>query len=328
MKNNTFNLENFNNDLNEHNDINTYQSIFAFQQMNENFLTETYNEPNNNYSNNQDNNPVLNINEKKPTNGICIDKNNPNYLIINKNRLSINLEKLKTINCNSPAEQIKIEIKANKNKKKIKSKPGRKRKRSEDNYKNKYENQSEHNKYSDDNLRRKCKHYIIKSLLDFINSQIKIVYEGKIGNGIFKKELQTINQSQKFDATINFNKTFLEKKLKDIFSVDITGRITTFPPSHNRMLIKLLLNEKDENKRNYFKKLFNLNFMDCLRHFREEVIIEELKGLKCLNDIKNKIINSYEDGVDYFQNLKYYLNNYETIINSKKPRRRRKIDKN
>ena len=329
MKNNTFNLENFNNDLNEHNDINTYQSIFAFQQMNENFLTETYNEPNNNYSNIQDNNPVLNINEKKTTNGICNDINNPYYLIINKNRLSINLEKLKTINCNSPAEQIKIEIKANKNKKKIKFKPGRKRKRSEDNYKNKYENQSEHNKYSDDNLRRKCKHYIIKSLLDFINSQIKIVYGGKIGYGIFKKELQTLNQSQKFDATINFNKNFLEKKLKDIFSVDISGRITTFPPSHNRMLIKLLLNEKDENKRNYFKKLFNLNFMDCLRHFREEVIIEELKGLKCLNDIKNEIINSYDiDGVDYFQNLKYYLNNYETIINSKKPRRRRKIDKN
>ena len=49
--------------------------------------------------------------------------------------------------------------------------------------------------------------------MKFINNQIIKIYNGNIGNGIFKKELQTINQSQKSDATINFNKNFLTKKL-------------------------------------------------------------------------------------------------------------------
>ena len=31
-----------------------------------------------------------------------------------------------------------------------------------------------HNKYSDDNLRRKCKHLILKSMLDFINRKISV----------------------------------------------------------------------------------------------------------------------------------------------------------
>ncbi len=329
MKNISINLENFNNDLNQNYDIYPCQNILSFQQINETFFHESYNETENNYnnySNSQEIIPAGKYNEKKSTYGYHNDKNFQNYLILNKNILAINLDKLKKIKSNTQVEQAKIEIKEDK--KKIKSKPGRKRKRSNnDNSENKCENISEHNKYSDDNLRRKCKHYLLKSLLEFINNQIKTIYEGNIGNGVFKKELQTINQSQKFNATINFNKDFLEKKLKDIYSADISGRYTTFPSSHNRVIIKLLLSENDEKKRNYFKKLFNLNFMDCLKHFREEVVIDELKGLKCLNDIKDEVIQSYvTDGVDYFETLKYYFNNYETIINNKKPRKSRKKD--
>ena len=183
----------------------------------------------------------------------------------------------------------------------------------------------EHNKYSDDNLRRKCKHLVLKYILKFINYQILIIYNGNIGNGIFKKQLQTLNQSQKSDATINFNKMFLNKTLAEIFSENISGRFTNFPPNHNKLLIEKLMNENDEEKRKYFNKIFNLTFIQCLKHFTGEIKIDLLDGLKCFEDIKNDIMDNYEDdGLDYYNTLKYYLNNFEVIINNKKARKPRK----
>ena len=184
---------------------------------------------------------------------------------------------------------------------------------------------TEHNKYSDDNLRRKCKHLVLKYILKFINYQISIIYNGNIGNGVFKKQLQTLNQSQKSDATINFNKMFLYKTLADIFSQNISGRFTNFPPHHNKLLIEKLMNENDEEKRIYFNNIFNLTFIQCLKHFIGEIKIDLLDGLKCFEDIKNEIMENYEDdGLDYYNTLNYYLNNFEEIINNKKARKPRK----
>ena len=45
----------------------------------------------------------------------------------------------------------------------------------------------EHNKFSDDNLRRKVKHIILKNLMDFINDKIYYFYQGNIGKGILIK---------------------------------------------------------------------------------------------------------------------------------------------
>ena len=52
----------------------------------------------------------------------------------------------------------------------------------------KYDN-NEHNKFSEDNARRKVKRIVFTHLLKYINKQIKIKYNGKIGKGILKKEL-------------------------------------------------------------------------------------------------------------------------------------------
>ncbi len=215
-------------------------------------------------------------------------------------------------------EKLNQENKETKIKKELK-KCGRKRERTDDNGE-----KSEHNKFSDDNIRRKCKHLVLKNSKDFINKSIKKIYKGNIGNGIFKKELQTINQKQKSDATIDFNKNFLSKKLGDIFSEDISGRFTNLPLNHNKKLIVKLMNEEDEDKRNYFNKLFNITFIDCLRHFNKKKIIPELFGLKCFSDIKNEILNKYpKDGEDYYSELQYYFDNYEKIIMKKKARKKR-----
>jgi len=178
----------------------------------------------------------------------------------------------------------------------------------------------DHNKYSDDNLRRKCKHLVLDSAFKLLNEKIKKIYNGNIGHGIYVKKLFIINQKQISEAGIQFNKDFLNKTLGEIFSEDISSRITTFHQKHNHLLIKALTNEKDENKKNYFTKLFNITFIDCLKHFRGSQKVEELEGMKGFNDIKLK----YKDDADYLGSLENYIMNYEEIINNKRKRQSKK----
>ena len=180
----------------------------------------------------------------------------------------------------------------------------------------------DHNKYSDDNLRRKVKHLILKRLLNFINTKIEEKYINNLGNGVFIKKLLTINQKQKSDATIQFNKDFLNKPIGEIFSENISTRYTNYPLSHNKNLIKLLLNDEDINKRMYFNKLFNLSFFDCLKHFRGSEEIEELIGVEGLDSIKKE----YEDDKDYVELLEHYFKNYEKLLDTKRIRKLTKKD--
>lgn len=177
-----------------------------------------------------------------------------------------------------------------------------------------------HNKYSDDNIRRKVKHLVLSDTMKLINKKIYDMYEGNIGNGIFKKELLTINQKQKADATVQFNQEFLNKKLGDIFSEDISTRFTIYPLCHNKKIIEELRNDEDNEKRQYFNNLFNLTFLNTLEHFRGTNHYEELNGLSGIDSLKEK----FENEDDYLQTLTYYFMNYENITNNKKKRNRTK----
>ena len=230
---------------------------------------------------------------------------------------STNLDKnIQEININIDEHSTEIKNKNKSNKKKC----GRKRNRSDTD-----DCQTKHNKFSDDNIRRKCKHLVLNNSLKFINFKINKIYNGDIGVGIFRKELKTINQSQTFDATITFNHLFLNKKLGDIFSEDISGKYTNVSSNFNKLVIYSLMNEKDENKKKYFNKLFNITFIQCLKHFINQEHIKELEGMNCFNDIKNEILKKFrKDGNEYIETLECYLNDYEEIIKNKKPRKSKK----
>ena len=49
-------------------------------------------------------------------------------------------------------------------------------------------------KFRDDHLKRKCKHLVIESAIEFINKKISEVYGGDIGEGLLKKKLLKLNQ--------------------------------------------------------------------------------------------------------------------------------------
>jgi len=180
---------------------------------------------------------------------------------------------------------------------------------------------SKHTKYSYDNLKRECKHLVIENVMKFINNKIYEVYEGNINNGLLKKKLLKLNQAQKINADVEFNKIFLNKTLKDILSQNITKQITLYEPDHNKKVIDKVISEKKD----IFEKIFNLTFIQCLDHFIENKKIEELNGLTLYSELKEEIINKYEnDGESYYENLKLFLKQFQNKINRAKSRKKRK----
>ena len=177
-----------------------------------------------------------------------------------------------------------------------------------------------HNKYSPDNILRKCKHIILSQLMEFINNKIKDIYNGKIGNSIFKKELLTLNKEQKFNSNAIYNKNFLNKNLGDIFSDDISSKYSNFPPDHNKRIIMMLKNEEDQNKKYYFEKLFNITYLHSINHFIGFQKVDELNGLKCFSQLKNEMSEEKE----YIDCIEYFFKNYEIITMKKRPRNRKK----
>ena len=196
----------------------------------------------------------------------------------------------------------------------------RKRERERDNYDS---NNNEHDKFTDDNVRRKIKRIVFTHLLKYINKQIQIKYNGKIGKGVFKKELRILNQAQIANSNIAFNKALLNKTLYDIFSDKISSRITNYSEDHNKVIIEGLINEKDTEKRIYFQSLFNLTFLDCLEYLSGDKHFEQLNGLELFSEfkeIKQDFLQKYDDGEEYVKILKYHLKEYKNIINSKSSR--------
>ena len=204
------------------------------------------------------------------------------------------------------------EEKKKEEKKKEEKKVGRKRKGQEAGV--------HHSKFSDDNLRRKIKHIVLSDLQFFINKKIKEIYHNNIGQGMTIKQILTLNHEQKKNINVQYNKDFLVKTLGEIFSDDLSSKFTNFPKDHNRNLIKSLTNEEDESKRSYFRRLFNLTFLDGLEHFRGSQIHEELIGLKGYHEV----LGQYYNDKDYETCLEYYINNFEVIIRNKKSRNKTK----
>ena len=242
------------------------QNIFG----QENLLSEKFDEETKNINNEDNNNNnasfkikiLIEESNEKSTNEETEKKEKEKE----KEKQIIHVPKFKITNTNEPKEDL-IQ--------KLNKKRGRKKR---------LDSKITHNKYSDDNLRRKCKHLVLQNVMKFINDKIEEIYGDK-GYGMTMKKLLIINQKQISNATIKFNKIFLNRKLSEIFSVNISTRYTNFRQDHNKNLILKLINDKDEIKSNYFKILFNLTFVECLRHFNESVNIPILNGMTILSKL-------------------------------------------
>ena len=182
------------------------------------------------------------------------------------------------------------------------------------------------NKFSNSNLMRRCKKLLLDNLINFINDKLKIIYKNNFGQGRFIKQLLSLNQEQKSTGNVKFNKNFLYKSLREIFGENISPRITNYSPEHNKNLIEFLVDEKNENNE-YFKRLFNMKFSECLAHFNGTKIFKELEGMNTFAKIE-KDLEEEEEDKDYIVTLNYYITNFESLTNIKKERNRKKKKSN
>ena len=115
-------------------------------------------------------------------------------------------------------------------------------------------------------------------------------------------------------SSVEYDKDFLNLRIKDILSSKISRKHNYFNKDNNIKLIEELT--RPENKEKKFEELFNLTFIEYLIIVRKlnnfnEVLKEELK----------------ERGEEEFILFKECVDNYESIVGEKKSKKKNlKID--
>ena len=160
-----------------------------------------------------------------------------------------------------------------------------------------------HDKFSDDNLIRKVKCTLIDILFNLINKLLKKYYSNNLGDNRNKKELLKMNQNQIVCSKVDYNRNFILKTLKEIFSCRISTKYTKYYPEHNKNIINTILKEKNRHIKMIFENILNLTFLDCLEHFRGTKHIKDLDGMTNLNEFCNK----FENDPDYNSQFKFFF---------------------
>ena len=175
--------------------------------------------------------------------------------------------------------------------------------------------------YIPDIFVKKIKMLILKKSYNFINEKIIKIFNNNIGKGICIKQLLPINKFVLYHSSVEEDKEFLNKKLKEIFS-SISNKYTSVLNTKNKNLIDDLINLEEHGK--YFSELFELS-LDCLEHIRGTKNSELLDELPKIDDIINNEGILDEDEINIYKDV---INNYELIIEKKKKRRTKKTKKN
>jgi len=211
-----------------------------------------------------------------------------------------------------------------------------------------------HNKYQPDNIIQSIKTTINHSLLFFLNKLINSIYDKtKINQILYQLNLPLIKKDRKLklfklikenDYDININNTsksynlkFLNFTINNYISNNISRKFKKKPPNYNKLIIKKLL--EDEQNNDIFNFIFNyLKIEDWLDIFIYKKEIDNYFNNNQLNQIKiNKIkeniiriddllVKMYKDNKLYFHCFtlmiynfkKYFLSKEGRILNSQK----------
>ena len=213
---------------------------------------------------------------------------------LNENKISIPIPEFKEDEKNQK-EEIKLTQKKRESKVNIEESSNHKK----CGRKNKDSNETgDHNKFSNDNIVKKIKTNFFSTILIFINSVIQ------------DKDKKLLNISGEFSkySKADFNKELLHKSLKEIFSTNISGKYRNYGNDYNKKMIEKLLNDEDIKKRNFYETLFNLTFLDCIKHIRGDKKILVLNELGTLGDIVESL-NGEDNYKEFFRN---FIMNYES----------------
>ena len=205
-----------------------------------------------------------------------------------------------------------------------------------------------HNKYQPDNIIQSIKTTINHSLLFFLNKLINSIYDKtKINQILYQLNLPFIKKDRKLklfklikenDYDININNTsksynlkFLNFTINNYISNNISRKFKKKPPNYNKLIIKKLL--EDEQNNDIFNFIFNyLKIEDWLDIFIYKKEIDNYINNNQLNQIKiNKIkenliriddllLKMYKDNKLYFHCFTLMIYNFKKYFLSKEGR--------
>ena len=166
-----------------------------------------------------------------------------------------------------------------------------------------------------DNEIKKGRNILLNSIFRFVNKKIRIIFNNDIGKGISIKQFVKISKKELNHSNVEFDKNYLNTKLKEIFSGDISGKFTNFLINKNEKLLQNLI------KIDYFKELFELTFLQCIEHINGTKFIPLLEGFETLDEI---LLNEEEKLKENdIENYKYIIENYKQCVENKFSRKTR-----
>lgn len=205
-----------------------------------------------------------------------------------------------------------------------------------------------HNKYQPDNIIQSIKTTINHYLLFFLNKLINSIYDKtQINQILYQLNLPLIKKDRKLklfklikenDYDININNTsksynlkFLNFTINNYISNNISRKFKKKPPNYNKLIIKKLL--EDEQNNDIFNFIFNyLKIEDWLDIFIYKKEIDNYFNNNQLNQIKiNKIkenliriddllLKMYKDNKLYFHCFTLMIYNFKKYFLSKEGR--------
>ena len=229
-----------------------------------------------------------NIKNEKEIEDFTFGINDQKYNVEEKNINSDNTKDL-TVEIEKPKKKFLFTIKQ-------KTKVGRKPKFSK--------TISEHTKFSHDNILRKIKVKFFHKLVNYLNSIIISKYHTRLRP--LKPLIGKINQNN----AINFNRTLLNTKLKDIFSLyEINGKFKLFDKNHNKSIINKIYEENIKE----LIDIFEMTFFEVFKIFRDLNDTQKLIGFEKIDSVIREMSDkeSDENYIDKFRNAvmnfeKYY----------------------
>ena len=177
------------------------------------------------------------------------------------------------------------------------------------------------NKYTHDKLRKRVRIIALKAIINFVNDKIKDFYKN-IGKGLLEKQFKEIDKTNLSHSKVGYDKIFIEYKLKEIFSWNISSKMTSLLKEHNKNLLDQLIHS--EIGGNFFNELFEMTFSQCLEHIQGKKYYQILNGIISLEKIMEKFCDKKEINDKIFcENFYLVFMNYQDLIQKKTTRKPR-----
>ena len=162
-------------------------------------------------------------------------------------------------------------------------------------------------KYRFENIMKKIKPFLFKSILRYVNSLIK-----------GRKRLKKIVKEVARNTAVEFNKKLLKTKLEDILSMDISTKYIKYNENYNKKIIEKIYEEKNQNQN--VTDILKMELKDFINKFKENPTLKRYYD-SFINDMKEKQPD------DYIRTFENYFDNYTKLCEGRKPKNKSKKEK-